>query len=174
MSDSAGFKRTKLLLIVVLIFYLFTVLWFTVLCRRPGEQKIQLELFWSYRLWFSGNWGFGWEILGNIAMFGPFGFMVGELLCERPVRRIGAAFALTVVSGFLFSGLIEGLQYVLCRGLFEWDDFVSNTLGAALGFGAWRLLRQKLPPSLREKSFLAIHLAFAVVCLGVLLFYRYP
>ena len=144
MSDSAGFKRTKLLLIVVLIFYLFTVLWFTVLCRRPGEQKIQLELFWSYRLWLSGNWGFGREILGNIAMFGPFGFMVGELLCERPVRRIGAAFALTVVSGFLFSGLIEGLQYVLCRGLFEFDDIIHNTAGAVIGYGCFALAERLL------------------------------
>ena len=40
-----------------------------------------------------------------------------------------------VITGtaILFSFTIEMLQLFLMRGLFEWDDVFSNTLGAAIG-----------------------------------------
>ncbi|MGX8728715.1 MAG: VanZ family protein [Lachnospiraceae bacterium] len=130
-------KMSRVLLAVVFLLYLVTVLWFTVLCRSVRVQTPKLELFWSYRLWFGGSAFFGREILGNYAMFGPFGFMLGELFLEgKPAapRRTATAFFLTILFAFLFAGIIEGAQYLFQRGLFEWDDFLGNTLGAAAGF----------------------------------------
>lgn len=54
-----------------------------------------------------------------------------------------------VLCGILLSGCIEVLQYVLERGLFEWDDIIHNTLGLVVGgelsgwcLEGWRRLRR--------------------------------
>ena len=164
---------TKILLAAFFLLYLVTVLWFTVLCRSVRETPPHFDLFWSYRRWFAGEWFYGFEILGNIAMFGPFGFMLGELLLEggRPVfKRLAPALILTILFAVLFSGTIEVSQLVFKLGLFEWDDFVSNTIGAMLGFAAYRILR-RTGDEWREPVFLMTHMLFAIVCIHVLLFY---
>lgn len=37
------------------------------------------------------------------------------------------------MAGLVVSLLIEVLQLVLCRGLFEWDDMIHNGLGCMIG-----------------------------------------
>lgn len=166
---------SRILLAAFFLLYLVTVLWFTVLCRSLREETPKLELFWSYRIWFGGNTFFGLEILGNYAMFGPFGFMLGEFLLEgKPavLRRTMTAFFLTVLFAFLYAGVIEVSQFVFKRGLFEWDDFLGNTVGAAVGFCVYRLLQRKLDPEDKELVFLAINILFSIACLGILLLYK--
>ena len=167
-------KMTRILLASFFIVYVVTVLWFTVLCRPVREQPPRLELFWSYKRWLQGDLFFGVEILGNIAMFGPFGFMLGELLLEggrHPLKRPVSAFLIISVCALLFSAAIEVSQLVFSLGLFEWDDFVSNTAGAMIGFGTCRLLKRKLAGEQRELACLMIHLLFAIVCIHILAFY---
>lgn len=49
-----------------------------------------------------------------------------------------------LVIGLLISGIIEVLQLVLCRGLFEWDDMIHNSFGCAVGVAVmkWILKRR--------------------------------
>ena len=49
-----------------------------------------------------------------------------------------------LVIGFLLSAVIETLQFVLCRGLFEFDDMIHNGLGCMLGCVLAGFLFQKL------------------------------
>ncbi len=139
----------KALLAAVFLFYLFTVLWFTVLSRSKTISVVHLDLFWSYREWFARNGRMGRQILGNIAMFIPFGFLGTALISgkarkgTRPERKTFAVIALCALA---FSGVIEGLQLALSRGTFEFDDLFSNTLGGVIGYvifkatGRWKWL----------------------------------
>ncbi len=64
---------------LILILYLITVLWYTVL-KRPGIYEIpQFEAFWSYRKWLAGDLRYGIQIAGNVIMFMPFGFLLCDL-----------------------------------------------------------------------------------------------
>lgn len=84
------------------------------------------------------------QIGGNIALFGPLGFLVPA--CWPGWRSAGRTIAL----GLGMSLLIE-----MCQ-LFNWratsvDDLLLNTLGAALGFACYWLLA-RLIPALRAQG----------------------
>ena len=117
-------KKTK---IIVLCIYLLTVLWFTIFNRSVRPSSAQTDLFWSYKAWINDqNNQIGQEILANIVMFMPFGFLLSSIVTKH---------RLVFPAAILFSLIIETLQLFLMRGLFEWDDVVSNTIGAIMGIG---------------------------------------
>ena len=121
-------SRPKRILADIFFFYLITVLTSTVLSRSSGTTaSYNLDLFWSFRAILAGS-GDSWlTTIENVILFVPFGLLVPELIPRR-----GRA-AATVLLGFSFSMWIEGLQLVLREGLFELDDFVTNTIGVVLG-----------------------------------------
>ena len=113
----------------------------------------QLGLFWSYREWFAGNKELGIQILGNIAFFVPLGFMLSAV-CRRKWVGIGIA--------FLLSCLVEASQLLTFRGLFEFDDILDNTLGAALGVLASHVFGER---KIGLVFSLICVLGFSIVCL---------
>ena len=106
-----------------LIAYLLFVAVMTVLYRESGTQRIQLNLFWSYRQLLSSA-PLRQEILNNIWLFVPLGAAL-----FRPGHRFGWLWAIAL------SILIETVQYLAGIGLCEIDDVISNGLGAMIGFG---------------------------------------
>ncbi len=144
-----------------LLVYLFAVLWFTVLKRSSGYHAAQFEVFWSYRKWFAGDMELGKEIMANIAMFIPFGFLSATL--NNGQRKNPAV----IVLALLFSLTIEILQLVLMRGLFEWDDVISNILGAALGILLLETVEKICNNKRRAFAVEAIGAAFVLICLVV-------
>ena len=114
----------------ILAGWLFFTLAETVLCREPGTSRsMQLRLFWSYRSHIRDLQAVN---LFNVLLLMPAGF----LLPLVGVKRLWK----TVLLGFLWSLLIESLQYATMRGLFEADDLFHNTLGACLGYLNYRLI----------------------------------
>ncbi|WP_322922437.1 VanZ family protein [Paenibacillus campi] len=66
------------------------------------------------------------NVLGNIAVFVPFGLFIPLV---RSVRLLPFA------GGFaLFILLLEILQFITRRGTFDVDDIMLNTIGACLGY----------------------------------------
>ena len=122
----------------LLIAYMFLVLAYTVLKRSPGEElSYGMEPFWSYKAIFAGGFSpvsrktLFIQILANVVMFIPIGFFAGRLLGWKGI-----------LLGFGCSALIELIQLVTQRGLFEFDDVIHNTLGAVIGFRLWVRLRK--------------------------------
>ena len=91
------------------------ILYLTLLKRTVLPDYLFFGLFWELS---NHMWG---DILKNIALFVPFGFVIGG--------RKG------VLLGFLFSSGIEAAQYVTRLGYCELDDIMNNTIGAAVGAG---------------------------------------
>ena len=125
--------------------YLFAVLWYTVLRRSPGYYPGKYELFWSYRLWFAGEWEYGRAILANIAMFAPFGFLLTALREGAGERK---KLLPVLLLSLAFSVFIEVMQFALMRGSFEFDDLCNNVCGALLGALLFRLSRRFLSEKL--------------------------
>ena len=99
----------------------------------PFEGRhFQPEVFWSYRsvqlkeAWFVG------QILGNVAMYIPFGLIFPFLFKDK--LDGWKAFIITLLAGIVISFCTESIQYIFKIGLFEFDDIIHNALGTVIGF----------------------------------------
>lgn len=75
------------------------------------------------------------NVYGNIAIFTPFGLLLGMLGKGKPPRLAKVAICALMLSLFL-----EGLQAVFAIGAFDVDDMLLNTCGGVLGWMSYRLL----------------------------------
>lgn len=167
-SDNTG-KMTppkSRLFLTIFIGYIALVLWIAVFSRSIDFQVPQLDLLWSYKKWLGGDWRLGKEIIANIGMLIPFGFLLSANIvsCKKSGIKV-------LLAGFLFSCIIEILQYVLWRGLFEFDDVVNNTAGAVLGYLLYQLLKRWTP----KKFYLLVNSAFGILLIlsGVAVYFNF-
>ena len=103
----------------LLIIYVVIILSATVLFRSPYEGRhFQPQLFWSYDVWEIEKE----QIVLNVLLFTPLGLIVGSLWKWKGI-----------LVGTDISLLVELLQLISSRGLFEFDDIIHNTLGTFIG-----------------------------------------
>lgn len=127
-------KFHKMTATVLFLLYLAVVLRITVfrssftlqnLCQNG---QVILTLFEGYiDLIRRGDWfSFTYLFVGNIVWFVPFGMYLQYMGISKRLLR-------TALYGFLFSLLIETMQFVFGTGFSELDDLVLNTIGAWIG-----------------------------------------
>ena len=103
----------------LLIIYVTIILSVTVLFRESYVgQHFQPKLFWSYEVWEIQKK----QIFENILLFIPLGVIAGRLWKWKGIL-IGSGVSL----------LVESLQLISSRGLFEFDDIAHNALGTLIG-----------------------------------------
>lgn len=92
------------------------------------KGSIHFVLFAEYfSMLRQGKWFiFFYQFVGNIIWFLPFGAYLYGVKGMRSVPRI-------VFFGFLFSLMIETLQFILGTGVSELDDLILNTFGVWIG-----------------------------------------
>lgn len=90
----------------------------------------EIRRFWVYREQV-GTFAWTSNLLGNVVGFLPFGFILPVIF--RGIR----GFWTILLSGFLFSLLLETIQLITRVGCFDVDDLMLNTLGAVLGYLAF-------------------------------------
>ena len=114
---------------LVLFTYACVVLESTVFTRKSqGYHTYELEVFWSWKSVIKyHSKAMIKENLLNIALLFPFGLVLPFAFYKRLSWWKG------LVIGILLSTVIETLQFVLCRGLFEFDDMIHNGFGCMLG-----------------------------------------
>ena len=112
------------------------IVYFTILFREAGaSHTYELELFWSYKRWiFGGSVELGMEIINNIILFFPFGFILTDAFGGK--CPFWAAFLLAGV----LSSAVEFSQFYFKIGLFEFDDIFNNVLGALAGWCVFHIL----------------------------------
>ena len=125
--------------------YYYLILLSTVF-TRPEHVGMQYELepFWSYKLAFAGDTELAKEIVLNMIMFIPMGFLITyvvDFLKRTYNKQVFGRMVLrlSLLIGVACSAMIEILQLLLHRGLFEWDDIFDNTVGFLIGAGGFLL-----------------------------------
>ena len=73
------------------------------------------------------------NILGNIAMFVPYGVFLPAMW--QKLRKAWKVF----LAGTLSILAVEACQLLTLRGRFDIDDVLLNMIGIMLGYGLWRL-----------------------------------
>lgn len=90
------------------------------------------------------------NVVGNVAVFMPFGFFVPSL--EKKRRGAVLEFVKITLLGFLFSLAVETVQLVTKVGCFDVDDLLLNTVGVALGYICYGICRWILAKRKRGKA----------------------
>ena len=127
-------------LVYVMIFiYLWTVLESTVFTRIPqAYPQYELRIFWSWKaFWVYHDNEMLKENILNCILLMPYGCLLPVALDKRINWKRG------LVIGMGTSFVIELLQLITCRGLFEFDDIIHNGVGCMMGavLGSWCWLR---------------------------------
>ena len=122
-------KKAKVLWIVSLLVY--TLVLFGAVFHRSvtTSGNANLDWFLCYReMLFDYSRSSVINVLGNILLFVPFGFLWSYPFCSSKRRWI------VIILGAMFSGAIELLQFVTKLGIPDVDDCLNNTTGVVCGF----------------------------------------
>lgn len=116
--------------IATILLLMFTIFVFgsTVFGREPRELQYMLEPFWSYKEIRNGNMHILIEVILNVFLLMPAGFLLSFVIAQPNKYLFGLLF------GIAISSTIEILQLVWRRGLFEFDDIFHNGLGCLVGY----------------------------------------
>lgn len=91
-------------------------------------HTIKMYIDYAYKLNSVEN------LAGNILVFVPFGFLFPLVFQD------GGKFSVMFVNAFTFVLGIETFQLFSAFGAFDVDDILLNCLGAALGFGFYKMM----------------------------------
>lgn len=118
--------------------YIFAVLWITLINREFGAHRANLAPFWEFANVIRNveRWFYIKQIVGNLVMLMPLGFMLPTL------KKV--TWKNIFVVSFLFSVGIELTQFATGRGLMEFDDVFNNTVGAMIGYGIYIFAASKI------------------------------
>lgn len=161
-KGSKKFPWRKAVLLVLLAGYGVGLAYATLLRYAGAASQANWHLFLAWREAWNHYSLKNWlNVLLNIAMFAPLGVLLP--LLAKPFQR----WYLTLPAGFGCSLLIEGLQYVSGRGIFDVDDLLANTLGCMLGYSLAMACASLFPKEKRSArkcvAYCALPLAFAAV-----------
>ena len=129
--------QLKRIRVGIFLLYIVIVLWITLIDREWGKSHAMLIPFWEFANVIKGveRSFYIKQILGNLTMLLPFGFML-PMLKKVTLKQV-------LLISMLFSVFIEVLQFITGRGLMEFDDVFNNTAGAVLGYIIYSKLRRK-------------------------------
>lgn len=124
-------KMSKVALLSILFIYIVIVLGATIGDRVSTDSKsLSMHLFSSYKdAWNNFSPGAWRNIILNILMFVPLGILLP--LIFKNCRK----YWVTYLVGLFFTLIIEVIQLISGRGIFEIDDIFNNTLGCIIGYG---------------------------------------
>lgn len=129
-------KKKQAVAATMLPVYVFILFSSLVLSRQTGDASgYRLNPFWKWVAVFNGDTMYIKEIILNVVMLLPYGFLL-------PVMLPKANFLKTLVSGVVISVLIEVLQLITRTGLCETSDIIHNTIGILAGYCLFILLRK--------------------------------
>ena len=136
-SNKISFSQS--LAYIAIYIYIWTVLESTVFTRIPqAYPQYEFHIFWSWKAFFvyHENEMLKENILNCILLM-PYGCLLPGALDKRISWKRG------LVIGMGTSFVIELLQLITCRGLFEFDDIIHNGFGCMMGavLGSWCWLR---------------------------------
>ncbi len=150
------------LLFILYMLALYYLLLSTYNAFAYGSNLIPFKEMTRYAI---GSRGFFYNVMGNIALFIPFGFFVSYYIQATKTRHI-------CIIAFITSLTAELIQYKIGRA-FDVDDIILNVVGALFGFLIFiglKLIKNKLPKKLQTDVFYNI-LAFLVMITIIVVFY---
>lgn len=146
---------------LVSILYLL-ILYFLLLSTEFASSGINLIPFREMTRYNIGGQSFYYNVIGNIAVFIPFGFILGNFVKAKKIRHV-------LIPCIVVSATVEFIQLIIGRA-FDVDDIILNSLGGLIGFLIYISLiqfRNILPNFLKKDWFYNI---LSILLLLIVLF----
>ena len=153
-------KEFANLLFVIYILLLYELLTRTELNNISGYNLVPFTEIFRYDI---GSMNFYFNVVGNIAIFIPFGYFISNYI--KP-KRILPILLVSAVS----SATIEFVQFCIGRS-FDIDDILLNTVGAIIGFllyVSFNAIKKFLPSVFKNDL---IYNVISFIILGFLVLY---
>ena len=146
-----------------LLFIIYMLLlYFLLLTTEDAVSGINLKPFTEMTRYTFGSKAFFYNVVGNIALFIPFGYFVSDYLKDKKLHHIAFVSIITSLTA-------ELIQYKIGRA-FDIDDIILNFIGAIIGFMVFlsiKKIKRKLPSFLQNNIFYNI---LAVIVLIIIIF----
>ena len=151
------YKELIMLSIIIYILMMFQVVTSQDVVSWSSNNFIPFKEIFRYKI---GSRLFFKNVLGNMFMFVPYGFIVSYTLKEKDRAK------LVISLVFLASLTIEIVQLMIGR-VFDVDDILLNTIGGIIGHYIYRGLSKfetKVPNFCRSEWFLNILSILILLC----------
>ncbi len=149
------FYRLLGILYILLLYYLL-------LTTEGASRGVNFIPFTEMTRYSFGSKSFFYNVIGNIALFIPFGFFVTGTVKAKKLSEI------TIIT-IIISLTAELIQYRIGRA-FDVDDIILNTTGSILGFVVYTGISgiaSKLPKFLQNNIF--YNILAVLVLIGIVL-----
>ena len=154
------YKEFYDLLTTIYILLLYQML----LSTENASSGINIIPFREITRYEIGSTLFFYNVIGNIALFIPFGYFMSDKLKAKKTTHI-------IIISTIISLTAELIQYKIGRA-FDIDDVLLNVTGAIIGYFGYTIIQQikhKLPNALQNNIFYNI-LAILVILIIIILF----
>jgi len=130
-------NKTRYIIKVLFVEYLFIVICSTIICRGPQSfeyARLELTPFWTYWAVLDNVPGVSvWDIILNVLLFLPLGFFTKILFRNTSLIKM-------IIIAVMCSVFIETNQYLFEKGIAQIDDVMHNVFGGIIGWYIARLL----------------------------------
>lgn len=145
------------LISIIYIWLLFEILTMTELNGASGMNLVPFSEILRYEF---GTKMFNYNVLGNIIIFIPFGYLIGVYVNPKKVWPV-------LITTLLTSSVVEFVQLRIGRS-FDIDDIILNVVGGIIGFLLYiglSAINKKLPDFLRSD------LVYNIICIVLILLF---
>ena len=154
-------KELSYLFAIIYIWLLFEILTMTELNSSGGINLIPFSEIMRYEF---GTQMFNYSVIGNILIFIPFGFLIGEYVNPKNLWPV-------LITTILTSLTIEFVQLQIGRS-FDIDDVILNALGGLIGYLlciGLSAISRRLPDFMRSDAFYNILWVVVIILAGIYL-----
>ena len=150
-------KEFSYLITIIYIWLLFEILTMTEINSASGINIIPFSEILRYKV---GTKLFYYNVLGNVIIFLPFGYLIGNYVNPRKIWPV-------IFTTLVTSGVVEFVQLKIGRS-FDIDDILLNVIGSIIGFLIYigiNAIVKRLP------DFLKSDLIYNLVCIILILLF---
>ena len=155
-------KEFSYLVAIIYIWLLFEILTMTELNSTSGINLVPFSEILRYEV---GSKMFYYNVLGNIVIFIPFGYLMGQYVNPKKIWPI-------ILTTFITSGVVEFVQLKIGRS-FDIDDLLLNLIGGLIGyllFIGLRAINRRLPDFFKSDFIYNFICIVLIVLFGIYIF----
>ena len=153
-------KEVSYLISILYIWLLFEILTNTETNSFSGFNLMPFREILRYKV---GSTLFNYNVLGNILIFLPFGYLIGTYINPKKIWPV-------IITALGTSITVELVQFITGR-CFDIDDIILNLLGSIIGYLLYiglSAINRRLPDVLKSDTFYNI---ISIIIIGLFLIY---
>lgn len=155
-------KELSYLFAIIYIWLLFEILTMTELNSAAGMNLVPFSEIFRYQV---GTKLFNYNVLGNIIIFIPFGYLIGEYVNPKKIWPV-------IITTFCTSIVVEFVQLKIGRS-FDIDDIILNVIGGLVGYLLYiglSAINRHLPDAFKSDLFYNVVWIILIILFGIYIF----